>query len=111
MGLFERLRGRSAHRSVHVIGRITDDPQFVSQNGTNQMVFHVTEVPETEFRITMLPTTPKRRKGERVELVYQVREDHIAWVETMNAAPDAEATRVRNQEYLASIQASQAKHE
>ena len=106
MGLFDRLRGRSAHRPVHLVGRIADDPQFVSPNGTKHMVFHVAEVPETEFRITMLPTTPKRRKGERVELVYQVREDHIAWVEAMNAAPDAEATRVRNREYLASIQAS-----
>jgi hypothetical protein len=69
------------------------------------MKFHLEEVPGKEFRLRMLPTTPKRRRGDRVELTYAEDGAGIAWVEAMTAAPDAEATRRRNQEYLASIEA------
>ena len=105
MGLLDMLRARSGHRPVQLVARIADDPQIATHGGATYMVFHLEEASGKEFRLKMLPTTPKRRRGERVDLTYHD-EDGIAWVDAMTAAPDAEATRRRNQEYLASIEAS-----
>ncbi len=105
MGLLDRLRGRSVRRSIHLVVRIADEPQIVPRDGVRYMIFHLVEVPGREFRIKMLPTTPKRRRGERIDLTYQQSDDEVAWVETMSSAPDADSNRMRNQEYLASIQA------
>ena len=104
MGLFDMLRARSGHRPVQLVGRIADDPQITTHGGATYMVFHLEEASGTEFRLKMLPTTPKRRRGERVDLTYRD-EGGVAWVDALTAAPDAEATRRRNQEYLASIEA------
>jgi thiamine monophosphate synthase len=46
-----------------------------------------------------------------VDLTYHDGADGIALVEALTAAPDAEAVRRRNQEYLASIEASNGKHD
>ncbi|HLY22978.1 MAG TPA: hypothetical protein VKT83_10975 [bacterium] len=106
MGLFDMLRARSGHRPVQLIGRIADEPQLATHDGVKYMVFHLEEGSGKEFRLKMLPTTPKRRRGERVDLTYHDDAAGIAWVDAMTAAPDADATRRRNQEYLASIEAS-----
>jgi hypothetical protein len=109
MGVFDGLRARAARRPVQLIGRIADDPQFVSEDGgLRYMSFHLEEVPGREFRIKMLPTTPKRRKGDRLDLSYRDGPDGIAWVDMMTGAPDAEASRRRNQEYLANVEANGA---
>lgn len=108
MGLFEKLRARSGHRPVQLVGRIADEPQFATYDGMKYLVFHLEEASGKEFRLKMLPTTPKRRRGERVDLTYHEDTAGIAWVDAMTAAPDADATRRRNQEYLASIEARRA---
>ncbi|HKX16822.1 MAG TPA: hypothetical protein VJT33_02275 [bacterium] len=107
MGWFDQFRGRAGSRSRQLVARIADDPQMITQNGTTYMVFHLEEAPGKEFRLRMLPTTPKRRHGDRVALTYSEDGGGIAKVEAMTAAPDAEATRRRNAEYLASIEANE----
>ncbi len=109
MGLLDALRGRSGHRSTRLVGRIADDPQIVEHGGVKYMVFHLTEVPGTEFHLKVLPTTPKRRRGDRVELSYQPGTDGSATVEALTAAPDAGAGRRRAEEYLESIKADDAR--
>jgi hypothetical protein len=106
MGLFDILRARSGQRSVRLVGRIAGEPQTMVQTGGSYMVFHLEETGAKEFRLRILPTTPKRRVGDRVDLTYHEGADNIAWVEGLTAAPDAEALRRRNQEYLASIEAT-----
>ena len=102
MGLFDRFR--RGERSKLSVGRIADDPQIIGQNGAKYMVFRLAEMPGMEFRLVMLPTTMKRRKGDRVELTWALDKDGIAIVEALTAAPDREAARRRNEEYLDSIQ-------
>jgi len=75
MGLFDVFR-RGGRRSSHLLGRIAYEPQVVGNNGVKYMVFHVAEAPGTEFRLTMLPTTPTRRKGDRVELTWSTQGRH-----------------------------------
>ena len=96
MGLFDAFRrgGRGSH---HVVGRISDDPQVVGDNGTRYLVFHISEAPDTEFRLKMLPTTPKRRRGDRVDLTWTPDANGIALVEALYAAPDPDAIRRRNE--------------
>lgn len=106
MGLFDMLRARSGNRPAHLIARIADEPQMTLHGGNTYMTFHLEETSGKEFRLKMLPTTPKRRRGERVDLTYHEDAAGIAWVDALTAAPDAEATRRRNQEYLASIEAA-----
>ena len=108
MGLFDSLRARAGRRAAQVVGRIADDPQIVAEGSVRYMSFHLEEVPGREFRIKMLPTTPKRRKGDRLDVSYQDGPGGIALIEMMSAAPDTDATRRRNQEYLASIEANRA---
>lgn len=111
MGLLDALRGRGGHRSARLVGRIADDPQIVEHGGVKYMVFHLAEVPGTEFRLKVLPTTPKRRRGDRVELSYQPGADGSATVEELTAAPpDAGAGRRRAEEYLDSTKADGAHH-
>ncbi len=106
MGWFDRLRTRAGRRPVQVVARIADDPRITAENGSTYMVFHLEEVPGKEFRLRMLPTTPKRRRGDRVDVTYAEDGAGIASVEAMTAAPDAQAVRRRNQEYLSSIEAA-----
>jgi len=101
MGLFERFR--RGGRSKHVVGRIIDDPQIIGQNGARYMVFHLAETPDVEFRLIMLPTTMKRRKGDRVELTWVQDKNGVGVVEVLSGAPDRESVRRRNEEYLGSI--------
>ena len=103
MGLFGVFR-RGGRRSSHLLARIADEPQIVGNNGVRCMVFHVAEAPGIEFRLAMLPTTPKRRKGDRVELTWSTDKDGIAIVETLYSAPDRESVRRRNEEYLNTVQ-------
>lgn len=110
MGIFDRFH-RATRRSVHFIGHIAEDPQIVGQNDRTHavMVFHVAEMPDTQFRLKMLPTTSKRRKGDRVELTWTPTDDGTAMVETMYSAPDPDAIRRRNDEYLRDISAQDAR--
>jgi len=110
MGLFGMLRARSGRRSVRLVGRIAGEPQTMMQAGGSYMVFRLEETGAKEFRLRILPTTPKRHGGDRVDLTYHDGADGIAWVEGLTAAPDAEALRRRNQEYLATIEASSGNH-
>lgn len=96
MGLMDLFRGRPSGRLSHLVGRIADDPQVVVEEGTRYMVFCLVEVPETTFKVKMLPTTPKRRKGDRVELTYRSSSGGIAEVETLYAAPDSGFARRRD---------------
>jgi hypothetical protein len=107
MGIFDRFH-HAAHRSVHLIGHIADDPQVVGKRNEVKgavMVFHIAEAAGIEFRLTMLPTTPQRRKGERVELTWTPAADGTAVVETMYSTPDPDAIRRRHDEYLRDIAA------
>jgi hypothetical protein len=108
MGLFETLRARAGRRSMQLVGRIADDPQMIADGGASYMSFHLEEMPGREFRIKMLPTTPRRHRGDRLDLSYQDGPNGIAMIEMMTAAPDAAATRRRNQEYLANVEARSA---
>jgi len=104
--------GRRGSRStppwtVPVPGR-ADPEDCPADRSDHYMSFHLEEVLGREFRIKMLPTTPKRRKGDRLDVSYQDGSGGIALIEMMSAAPDADATRRRNQEYLASIEANRA---
>jgi hypothetical protein len=105
--LFQKGAGR---RTTHVVGHIADDPQVVTLDGTKYMVFHLEEAAGTEFHLKMLPTTPKRRKGDRVEITWASNGDGPALVEALYAAPDSEALRRRNQEYLHNIESQQAEN-
>lgn len=110
MGLFDMLRARSGRRPVQIVSRIVDDPQIASLDGGRYMIFHLEDPAGKEFRLKMLPTTLRRRAGERVNLTYHEDAAGIAWVDGLTAAPDPDATRRRNQEYLASIEANRAHH-
>ena len=107
--LQDMLHTRSGRHSVRVVGRIAAEPQVVASTGGSCMVFRLQETGAKEFRLKILPTTPKRRAGDRVDLTYQDGADGVAWVEGLTGAPDPEAIRRRNQEYLASIQASEVR--
>ena len=67
------------------------------------MIFHIAEAAGIEFHFKMLPTTPRRRKGDRVELTWTRADDWTANVETMYSTPDPEVIRRRNAEYLHDI--------
>ncbi len=108
MGLFDAFR-RGGRRSHHVIGRISDEPKIAGDNGERYLVFHLEEMPDTEFRLRMLPTTPKRRKGDRVEISWAQEGSGTATVEMLTAAPDQEFARRRNEAYLQDIQAREMK--
>jgi hypothetical protein len=108
MGLFDAIR-RRGQRSHHLVGSISDDPTIIGDNGTRYLVFHVAEAPDTEFRLPMLPTTPKRRKGDRVELTWAQRQNGVAIVEALYASSSQESIRRRNEEYLKGIQDQDAK--
>lgn len=108
MGLFDALRHRG-QRSHHLVGSISDEPQIIGENGTRYLVFHVAEAPDKEFRLSILPTTPKRRKGDRVELTWSENRDGIAIVEALYASSSQESIRRRNAEYLKGIQEQESK--
>jgi hypothetical protein len=105
------LHSHSGARTVRLVGRIAGEPQVVAHAGGSYMVFRLEESGAKEFRLKILPTTPKRRAGDRVDFTYHDEADGTGWVEMLTAAPDAQAVRRRNQEYLASIQASTGSRE
>ncbi len=105
MGFMDLFRKGTGRRAMRLIGRIADEPQIVTVEGSKYMIFHIAEAAGTEFRLKMLPTTPRRRKGDRVEVTWTPNGSGPAVVETLYAAPDTAAARRRNQEYLASIEA------
>ena len=103
---------RPGLQSVHLIGHIADDPEIGAPDALRNtvMVFHIAEADGIEFRLKMLPTTPKRRKGDRVELTGTRTDDGTVNVETMYpAAPDPDAIRRRNAQYLHDIKEQDAK--
>ena len=93
-------------RPVHLIGHIADVPQFVTEGGATYMVFHLREEEGTELRLKVLPTTPKRRQGDCVEVTFVQEEAGRAVVESLTAVTDPLTTRRRNEEYLKQIEAS-----
>jgi hypothetical protein len=104
MGLFD-LFHHTGPQPNHLVGHIADDPLVVRQGELRDMlmIFHIAEATGIEFHFKMLPTTPQRRKGDRVELTWTPGDDGTANVETMYSAPDQEAIRRRNAEYLHDI--------
>jgi hypothetical protein len=91
-----------------MIGHIADDPQVMSENGTRYLAFHLAEVAGTEFHLRLFPTTPKRHRGDLVEVSYAPGAGNAATVDTLFAVPDAEALQKRNREYLANIKTEAA---
>ena len=94
-------------RPVHLIGHIADVPRYVTEAGATYMVFHLREEEGTELRLKLLPTTPKRRQGDCVELTFIREEAGRAVVEALTAVTDTLTTRRRNEEYLKQIEASE----
>ncbi|GEM_PF-901394 len=105
MNIAHLLPFRNGAKSLHLVGHIADVPQVVDQVASpgKVMVFHLVECPDIEFRLKMLPTTPVRHRGDRVELTYTPRANGIATVEALHSAPDSGETRRRNAEYLRKI--------
>jgi hypothetical protein len=93
MGLMDLFRGRSGGRLFSLVGRIAEDPEIVLDGGIKYMHFHLVEAPGTTFRLKLLPTTPKRRKGDRVELTYRLTSDGLAEVETLSGAKEGRRRR------------------
>ncbi len=95
-------RGAEGH---HLVGHIADVPRVVEQLDppAKIMVFHIAEAANLEFHLTMLPTTPARHKGDRVELVWTRETRGTAIVDTLYSAPDIGEIRRRNAEYLHKI--------
>lgn len=110
MGVFDRFH-HTGPQSVHLIGHIADDPQMGAPDAfrITVMIFHLVEAPGTKFRLKMLPTTPRRRKGDRVELTGARADDGTVVVETMYSAHDPDAIRRRNAQYLHDIHEQDAR--
>jgi len=110
MGVFDRFH-RAGPQSVHLIGHIADDPEIGPPDALRNtvMVFHIAEAAGIEFHLKMLPTTPKRRKGDCVELTGTRTDDGTVNVETMYPAPDPDAIRRRNAQYLHDIKEQDAR--
>jgi len=102
MGLLARLRGRA--QSVRLIGRIVDEPQIITQDGVQYMIFRLDTASEIAFHLKLLATTLKRHRGDHVEIVYTPRASGVVVVEALYAAPDAADIRRRNQQYLTDIE-------
>ncbi len=100
-------RGTERH---HLVGHIADVPQIVEQLDPpgKIMVFHIAEAAGLEFHLTMLPTTPARHKGDRVELTWTQETHGAAIVDSLYSAPDIGEIRRRNAEYLHKILESDA---
>lgn len=101
MRLFDFLHRRLATREVHMVGHIAGDPCVISNNGTRFMVFHLEEVPGTVFHLKMLPTTPKRHSGDRVEITFPQTNETTVFVESVLASADVEVIRGKNAACLA----------
>lgn len=108
MGFLNIFRGRGARQSVQIVGHIADTPQIVIEHEEKYLMFCLAEAGETKFRLRMLPTTPMRRKGDRVAVMCTSDENGLVMVEGLYAAPDAAVNRSRNAEYLVKIQAQSA---
>jgi len=103
MGLFSLFHRGARRALVHLVGRITATPTVLDHGGSTDMVFRLDEAPDLDFHFKMLPTTPKRHRGDQVEITYSRRDDGTAIVETLHAAFDPAAVRRRNAEYLQAI--------
>lgn len=66
-------------------------------------MFRLVEAQDKGFRLKMFPTTPTRRRGDRVEIVFLPDGGAAVMVDSVFAAPDAEEQRRRRKEYLASL--------
>jgi len=76
---------------MQIAGHIADTPQIILEHGEKYMTFHLAEAGETEFRLKMLPTTPMRRRGDRVVVTFAPDDDGAVKVEALYAArPPAE---------------------
>ncbi len=91
MGFLNVFRGRAARQPMQIAGHIADTPQTVLEQGQKYMTFYLAEAGETEFRLKMLPTTPMRRKGDRVVVTFAPDDNGVVMVEALYAAPDAAA--------------------
>lgn len=109
MGLMDLFRRRARHSTTHLVGHIADDPQIISCEGSKYMVFHLAEAAGTDFRLKMLPTTPSRRRGDRVEVTWTPNGVGPARVDSLYSAPDAAEIRRRNQRYLSSLESQDGK--
>jgi len=69
------------------------------EHGSRYLVFHLREVPDVAFRLKMFPTTPRRHRGDRVEIGF-TQTNGIGMVESLFAAPDPDVARRRHKEYL-----------
>ena len=100
------------HRSpvIRLAGHLADDPQTVNERGASYLVFRLVETEDMEFRLKLFPTTPKRHRGDRVEIIFQPDGGPAVMVDSMFAAPDAQGLRRRHREYLASVLRQQPKH-
>jgi hypothetical protein len=110
MGMGDWWRGRKNGRPARLIGHVTEAPRQVTENGATYMLFRLREADGTEFRLKMLPTTPKRHEGDCVEVTYVRMGEGRAVVEAMTAVRDPAATRRRNEEYLKQIASQDRDH-
>jgi len=93
MLVLDFLRERLGRRRIHLIGHIAGSPQVISLRGRRYMVFHLREFPHTVFHLKMLPTTPHRHTGDRVEITFRLTGDATAFVESVRASSDLEVVR------------------
>ncbi len=85
VGFLEVLRGRAVRQPMEIIGHMAETPRIILDNGRKYMVFSLTEAAETEFRLKVLPTTPMRRKGDRVVVTYDADNDGVVIADAMHA--------------------------
>lgn len=93
MGLFGILRGKDKQPSLHIAGHLAGRPQIVVQDGEKYIVFRLTEVEGTEFRLKMLPTTLVRWRGDHVEVIYTSAVNGTATVESVLRARQVMTSR------------------
>jgi len=86
VGFLDVLRGRPERQPMEIIGHIAQTPKIILDNGQKYIVFSLTEAAETEFRLRVLPTTPIRRKGDRVIVTYDSDNDGVVIAAAMHAA-------------------------
>lgn len=103
MRLTDLLRRARRRPVVRLVGHLADDPLTVNENNVRYLVFRLVEAQDKEFRLKMFPTTPKHRRGDRVEIVFLPDGGAAVMVDSVFAAPDAEEQRRRRKEYLASL--------
>lgn len=107
MRLLHVLRRARGTPSIRLVGHIAADPQIVTADGAAYLAFRLVEAPDAEFRLKLFPTTPKRHRGDRVEVTYHSNGGLVIMVESLFAVPDAAVLRRRRREYLADLLSQQ----